>query len=152
MITTLLEPKTEVSMSDVKKFQDLWVYQAAFEAAMEIFEHSKGWPKEERYALTDQIRRASRSVCANVAEAWRKRRYPKHFITKLSHADAEAAEVQCWLEFAQACGYLSAEDAERLTRQYHRITAGLVKMMTATDKWCGPANLAREPGVLYSHN
>ena len=119
---------------------------------MEIFEASKGWPKEERYALTDQIRRASRSVCANVAEAWRKRRYPMHFITKLSHADAEAAEVQCWLEFATACSYLSAEDAERLARQYHRITAGLVKMMTATDKWCGPANLARDPDIPYSPN
>lgn len=81
-----------------------------------------------------------------------KRRYPKHFITKLSNADAEAAEVQCWLEFATACGYLSAEAAERLAWQYHRITAGLVKMMTATDKWCGPANLARDPDVPYSPN
>ena len=139
-------------MNDIKTFRDLWIYRAAFEAAMEIFEHPKGWPKEERYALTDQIRRASRSICANVAEAWRKRRYPKHFITKLSDADAEVAEVRCWLEFASACDYLSAKDTEPFTRQYHRITAGLVKMMTATDKWCGPTNLVRDPDVPYSLN
>ena len=134
----------------VKRFEELWVYRAAFEAAMEIFEASKGWPKEERYALTDQIRRASRSVCANVAEAWRKRRYPKHFVTKLSDADAEAAEVRCWLQFAEACTYLPEDAAEMLRGRYQQITSGLTKMMSDADRWCGPSHL-RDPDVLYDY-
>ena len=134
----------------VKRFEELWVYRAAFEASMEIFEASKSWPKEERYALTDQIRRASRAVCANVAEAWRKRRYPKHFVTKLSDADAEAAEVRCWLQFADSCSYLSEDAAEALRGRYHQITSGLTKMMRDADRWCGPSHL-RDPDVPYDY-
>jgi len=85
-------------------FRELRVYCQAFDAAMRIFELSKAWPMEERYSLTDQIRRSSRSVCENVAEAWRKRRYTAHFISKLSDADAEAGESQAWLDFALRCG------------------------------------------------
>ena len=81
----------------VREFKELRVYQQAYDAATEIFEHSKEWPKEETYSLTDQIRRSSRSVCANIAEAWRKRRYENHFVSKLSDADAEAAETRTWL-------------------------------------------------------
>ncbi len=88
-------------------FRDLRAYQIAFELAMEIFETSKTFPAEERYALTDQIRRASRSVCANFAEAYRKRRYPNHFISKLSDSDAENSETLVWLEFALKCNYIS---------------------------------------------
>ena len=91
----------------VKHFRELRVYQDAFGAAMTIFQLSRSWPQEERYALTDQIRRASRSVPANIAEAWRKRRYPAHFTNKLSDADSETAEIQVWLDFAHSCGYLT---------------------------------------------
>jgi four helix bundle protein len=90
----------------IKTHEDLRVYQTAFDAAIKIFELSKKFPIEERYSLTDQIRRSSRSVCANLAEAWRKRRYQAAFIAKLSDSEAEAAEVQVWLKFAVKCGYL----------------------------------------------
>jgi four helix bundle protein len=138
-------------MKDVKRFHDLWVYQSqsAFGAAMKLFDASKAWPAEERYALTDQVRRASRAVCANVAQAWRKRRYPRHFISKPSDADAEAAEVQSWLRFAHACGYLNEADYDGLKADYHRIITGLVRMMTDPDKWCGPSNLMHEPEAPY---
>src|SRR4030065_1848181 len=89
-----------------QEFKDLRVYQLAFESATLIFEVSKNWPKEERYSLTDQIRRSSRSVCSNIAEAWRKRLYVASFVSKLSDADAEAAETQVWLDLARACGYI----------------------------------------------
>ncbi len=87
-------------MALVKHFKELRVYQHAFAAATRIYRLSKRWPAEERYSLTDQIRRSSRSVCANIAEAWRKRRYPAHFVSKLSDSDSEAAETQVWLDFA----------------------------------------------------
>lgn len=81
---------------------------------MAIFEESKSFPKEERYSLTDQVRRSSRSVCANIAESYRKRRYEKHFISKLTDADAENSETQVWLDFAEACEYISGERKEKL--------------------------------------
>lgn len=133
----------------VKKVEQLRVYQQGFKAAMRIYEHSKVWPKEERYALTDQIRRSSRSVCANIAEAWRKRRYQKHFISKLSDADAEAAETRTWLRFALQCGYLEKSDFTELNQVYNRICGGLVNMMKAPEKWCGPSHLAREDDAEY---
>jgi four helix bundle protein len=89
---------------------DLIVYQKSFALAMEIFEFTKGFPKEETYSLTDQIRRSSRSVCANLAEAYRKRRYPNHFISKLSDSDTENGETQVWLEFALSCKYLDEKE------------------------------------------
>ncbi len=126
----------------IAHFRQLRVYQMAFEAAMKIFELSKIWPKEEKYSLTDQIRRASRSVCSNIAEAWRKRRYVAHFISKLTDSDSEGAETQSWLDFALRCGYISKEDYAELDQQYHSISGGLVKMMSEPEKWCGPANLS----------
>src|SRR5580765_5998776 len=102
----------------VLRHTDLDVYQKAFEMAMEIFELSKGFPREETYSLTDQIRRSSRSVCANLAEAWRKRRYQAAFISKLSDSEGEAAETQVWIEFAVKCGYLNRDQAEGLYRTY----------------------------------
>ncbi len=90
-------------------FKDLTVYKKGFSLAMEIFEMSKKFPKEETYSLTDQIRRCSRSVCTNVAEGYRKRRYPKHFISKVSDSDSENSETQVWLEFALACEYITSE-------------------------------------------
>lgn len=117
---------------------------------MRIFRLSKVWPREERYSLTDQIRRSSRSVCANVAEAWRKRRYVTHFVSKLSDADTEAAETQVWLDFALRCGYLEQADYDGLYRAYDAVCGGLVKMMADPDRWCGPAQL-REDASPYSH-
>ena len=90
-------------------FRSLIVYQKAFALAMRIFEESKSFPAEERYSLTDQIRRSSRSVCANIAEAYRKRTYPKHLVSKLSDCDAENAETQTWLDFACSCKYITEE-------------------------------------------
>jgi four helix bundle protein len=109
---------------------DLDVYKSAMTAAMQVFDHSKSFPAEERYSLTDQIRRSSRSVCANLAEAWRKRRYEAAFISKVSDAEAEAAETQVWLEFAVKCGYLDRKSAAALYKTYDRILATLVGMIT----------------------
>ncbi len=134
----------------IKRFEELRVYQMAFEAAMRIFELSKGWPKEELYSLTDQIRRASRSVCANIAEGWRKRRYQRHFISKLTDADGEAAETRVFLSFAFHCGYLEESDYVDLDKTYDRISGGLVNMMTNPEKWCGSAYLVREDGADYN--
>lgn len=91
------------------RFQDLLAYKKSFSLAMKIFEISKAFPKEETYALTDQIRKSSRSVTANISEAYRKRRYPKHFISKLTDSDAENSETQTWLEFALACKYIDGK-------------------------------------------
>nr|WP_299339307.1 four helix bundle protein [Allomuricauda sp.] len=95
-------------------FKKLLAFEKAFAVSMTIFELSKSFPKEEKYALTDQIRRSSRSVCANIAEAYRKRKYPKHFVSKLTDADAENSETQVWLEFSLACNYISFEQNEKL--------------------------------------
>jgi four helix bundle protein len=102
----------------IRTHRDLDVYKMAFEVAMQIFEKSRSFPVEERYSLTDQVRRSSRSVCANLVEAWRKRRYEASFLSKLSDAEAEAAETQVWLEFALKCGYLS----EISSKNYHPFT------------------------------
>ena len=115
--------------------QDLDVYSRAFDAAMEIFELSRRFPKHEVYSLTDQIRRSSRSVCANVAEAWRKRRYPAAFISKLSDAESEAAETQVWIQFAVRCGYLERDPAGALYQPYNQILATLVGMIKHADAW-----------------
>jgi four helix bundle protein len=105
----------------IQKHTDLDVYQKAFETAMQIFTLSKQFPKEETYSLTDQIRRSSRSVCANLAEAWRKRRYAAAFVAKLSDSENEAAETQVWLEFAVKCDYLERKQATSLYRAYDQI-------------------------------
>jgi four helix bundle protein len=122
----------------VRSHRELDVYQRAFEAAMLVFELSKGFPREETYSLTDQIRRSSRSVCANIAEAWRKRRYEKAFVSKLSDAECEAAETQVWLEFAVKCGYLDRETASELYKIYDTILNTIVGMITHSDSWTLP--------------
>jgi len=133
----------------VERFRDLRVYRDAFRAARRIYELSTNWPKVERYALTDQIRRSSRAVNANVAEAWRKRLYPKHFVSKLSDADAEAAETRSWLDFALDHGYLPQNTYDELDDRYDKIQASLVKMMDTPDRWCGPADQVREDHTDY---
>ncbi|OUL36717.1 four helix bundle protein [Nostoc sp. T09] len=122
--------------------EDLAIYQLAFETAMQIFEYSKKFPSEEKYSLTDQIRRSSRSVCANLAEAWRKRRYKAAFVAKLNDCvrvacrrQAEAAETQVWLKFAVKCQYLTVEQGRKLYGNYNQILSGLVKMITHPDDW-----------------
>lgn len=98
----------------INSAKDLKVYQEAYALAMEIFELSKTWPSEERYSLTDQIRRSSRSVCSNLREAWAKRRYEAHFASKLTDADGENSETDTWLDFAKDCGCLTGDDYDRL--------------------------------------
>ncbi|MBU2930029.1 four helix bundle protein [Winogradskyella psychrotolerans] len=110
------------------KVQDLLAYKKGFKLAMDIFQLSKEFPKEETYSLTDQIRRSSRSVCANLSEAYRKRRYPKHFISKLTDCDAENGETQTWLEFALACDYISNETYNNLLKESQDI-ANLINYM-----------------------
>ena len=139
-------------MALARHFKDLRVYQEAFKAAMKIFELSRKWPIEERYSLTDQVRRSSRAVCGNIAEAWRKRRYPSHFISKLSDADAEVAETENWLEFARACAYLAPKACGELIATYEQVSGGLVSMMSDADAWCGPSQLVREPAPAYVTN
>jgi four helix bundle protein len=102
---------------------------------MAIFEHSKAFPKEEMYSLTDQIRRSSRSVCANLAEAWRKRRYKAAFVCKLSDAESEAAETQTWLEFSVKCGYLHRDAVIPLYESYEEILKMIVAMINHPDQW-----------------
>ena len=102
---------------------------------MQIFEYSQKFPVEERYSLTDQIRRASRSVCANFAEAWRERRYKAAFVAKLSDCEAEAAETQVWIKFAVKCQYLTVEQGREIYGIYNQILSGLVKMITHPTDW-----------------
>lgn len=121
---------------DIRHFRDLDVYKRAFNAAMEIFGLTKDFPPEERFSMVDQIRRASRSVCTNVAEGWRKRRYPPVFRNKLTDAMQEASETQCWLEFARACRYITNEVFGRLDTQYEEILAMLNAMEKRSEKFC----------------
>jgi four helix bundle protein len=114
---------------------DLEVYKLAFDRAMQIFEYSKKFPLEERYSLTDQIRRSSRSVCANLGEAWRKRQYKAAFVSKLNDCTAEATETQVWIEFAVKCGYLETEIGRQLYQDYNRIIGKLINMIKHPDNW-----------------
>ena len=116
-------------------FKELIVYQKAFKVAMEIFEISKLFPKEEKYSLTDQIRRSSRSTCANIAEAYRKRRYPKHFISKLTDSDGENSETVVWLDFAKECKYIDIQNHELLTAECFEIGKLLNYMINYPDKF-----------------
>jgi four helix bundle protein len=122
----------------IKDFRELEVYKLAFAVAMEIFHLTKNFPPEERYSLSDQIRRASRSVCANLAEAWRKRRYQAVFVNKLSDAMQEAAETQTWLEFSHACGYIEQEIFSVLDSKYEQILAMLNSMEKKAASFCLP--------------
>ncbi len=122
----------------ITRHQELDVYKKAFEAAMKIFDLSKTFPKEETYSLTDQIRRSSRSVCANLAEAWRKRRYEAAFIAKLNDSEGEAAETQTWIEFAVACNYFEREPARTLYKTYDEIIGKLVTMIIKPEQWVMP--------------
>ncbi|HEY0074158.1 MAG TPA: four helix bundle protein [Abditibacteriaceae bacterium] len=120
---------------EAKGFRDLRVYRMAYETAMRIFHITKEFPKEERYALTDQIRRSSRSVAANIAEGYRKRFYAKLFVLKIAEADGEATETQVWLDMAHDCGYLSTETRDELTVIYEQIGKMLGSMMAHPERF-----------------
>jgi four helix bundle protein len=120
------------------RHQELEVYKKAFESAMKIFEITKTFTKEETYSLTDQIRRSSRSVCANLAEAWRKRRYEAAFILKLNDSEGEAAETQTWLEFAVKCGYLDRKAGREIYKEYDQVISMLISMIANPSKWVLP--------------
>lgn len=123
----------------IVRHQDLEVYKKAFDLAMRIFELSKIFPQEERYSLTDQIRRSSRSVCANLAEAWRKRRYKPAFISKLSDSEGESAETQTWIEFSVKCKYIEIQEGRDLYKGYDEVISMLVAMISNADKWVLPS-------------
>ena len=118
-------------MKNYKGFKDLTVYKKAFELAMKIYHMSKKFPKEERYALTDQIRRSSRSVCSNLAEGYRKRRYPAHFIAKITDADMENSETTVWLDFAYSCEYIDENQLKNLESDSAEIGRMLNHMMNS---------------------
>ncbi|HEY2412870.1 MAG TPA: four helix bundle protein [Pirellulaceae bacterium] len=119
----------------VVKHTDLKVYQRARAAARQVFDLTKKFPKSEQYSLTDQIRRCSRSVYGNIAEAWRKRRYPNAFICKLNDSEGEAAETQVWLEFAVECKYIDRDAAAEVYRDYDAIIGMLVNMINQPENW-----------------
>ena len=122
----------------MRGYRDLKVYQLAYKLAMEIFVESKSFPIEERYSLTDQIRRSSRSVAGNIAEGFRKRRYRNMFVSKLTDADSEATETQVWLDFANDCGYLSKERHDELIIGYEDIGKMLGSMIAKPEKFRTP--------------
>jgi len=131
-----------MSVGYARSFRDLRVYQKSREVSRAVFKLSKAFPKEEMYSLTDQIRRAARSVGAQLAEAWAKRRYEKHFVSKLTDADAEQMETQHWVGEALDCGYLSAPDATQLYSGLEEIGRMLGSMVEKADAFCGPPEAA----------
>ena len=121
---------------DIRHFRDLEVYKRSFDVAMSIFQLTKTFPQEEKYSLVDQIRRSSRSVCANLAESWRKRRYPAVFKNKITDSMMEASETQCWLEFCLACQYIKQNEFDKLDNDYEQIIAMLNSMEYNASKFC----------------
>lgn len=122
-------------MTRILSHKELDVYKLAYRLAMEIFHLSKQFPIEERYSLTSQIRRSSRSVATNISEAFRKRRYEKAFVAKLSDAEGEAAETQTWLDFARDCGYIEPIICEKYNQEYEYVLGKIVNMINSPEKW-----------------
>jgi len=122
-------------LKNIHDFKELRVYNAAMDTAMEIFRLTSGFPREEKYSLIDQVRRSSRSVCANIGEAWRKRRYRAAFIAKLSDAECEAAETQIWVEFSRKCGYLTDDTSNEINAACDYVISCIVKMIQNADAW-----------------
>ena len=121
---------------EIKHFRDLAVYRRAFKAALKIFKLTKEFPVEERYSMVDQIRRASRSVCSNLSESWRKRKYIAVFKNKITDSMMEASETQCWLEFSLACEYIEQSTFDELDREYEEIIAMLNSIENKAEKFC----------------
>jgi four helix bundle protein len=116
-------------------YKDLNVFENSMALAMEIFMVTKTFPSEEKFSLVDQMRRSSRSVCANIAEAWRRRRYKRAFISSMNNAESEANETRVWLEIAYRCGYIDVERKEVLDRQYDIVIRQIVKMIQNAESW-----------------
>ena len=116
-------------------FKNLDVYSISYQTAIEVFKISKNFPKEETYSLTDQIRRSSRSVCATIAEAYRKRVYPKHFISKMTDADAECSETLVWLDFSLDCGYIDQSTHSKIKNDYEKLGRMIGSMIKSSDKF-----------------
>lgn len=127
----------------VTTFKELLVWQNAMELSMRIFELSKSFPAAERFSMTDQIRRSSRSIAANISEAWRKRRYQAAFISKLNDSEAEAAETQTWILLAQRCCYWNLEVMEELDGRCEQILGQLVLMIDEAPRWCQTTQMRR---------
>lgn len=123
-------------MSQVKSFRDLIVYQKAYKLAMEIFEITKSFPKEEKYSLTDQIRRSSRSVTSNIAEAWAKKRYVKSFVNKLTDSLGEEYETEVWLDYSRDTKYITSLMHSELMNEYDEVRKMLISMINHPEKWC----------------
>jgi four helix bundle protein len=123
-------------MSVVNSFKDLIVYQKAYKLAMDIFEISKTFPKEEKYSLTDQIRRSSRSITSNISEAWARRKYIKSFVSKLTDSLGEEFETETWLEYSRDCKYITIEKHSELINGYDEIRKMLISIINSPDKWC----------------
>ena len=121
---------------EYRGFRDLIVYQLSYKLALEIFAHTKSYPKEELFLLTDQIRRSSRSVPANVAEAWRRRKYPKSFVNKLTDSLAEESETEVWLDFSKDLKYITFEKYKYFTSKYDEVARMLSSMIDNPDKFC----------------
>jgi four helix bundle protein len=136
----LNQPAFRAAIRGVKAHcvQDLEVYRRGFQLQQALFEASKRWPKAETYALTDQVRRASRSIGANLSEAWAKRRYPAHFLSKLTDADGELAETRHWIQSAEACAYLTPSEAESLQRAARHVGQLLGAMIAKSETFCLP--------------
>jgi four helix bundle protein len=137
-------------LQHAQSFRDLIVYQKARSVAKRIFQVTKSFPKEELFSLTDQVRRSSRSVGAQIAEAWAKRRYEKHFVSKLTDADGEQLETQHWIDMAVDCGYLSEVEVRSLNHDLSEIGRMLNSMMEKSDSFCGEySHVVREPSDSY---
>jgi four helix bundle protein len=123
-------------MTGYKGFRDLIVYQKSYKLAMEVFEVTKTYPKEEKYSLTDQIKRSSRSIPSNIAEAWVKRKYPKSFVSKLLDSLAEEAETEVWIDMSFDCKYIDDESHNSLLERYNEIAKMLNSMINTPEKFC----------------
>ncbi len=123
-------------MGQINSFRDLIVYQKAYKLAMDIFEISKEFPKEEKYSLTDQIRRSSRSVTSNIAEGWAKKKYIKHFVSKLTDALGEEHEVEVWLDYSRDCNYIDVPTHTRIMDEYEEVRKMLIHMINNPEKFC----------------
>lgn len=135
VIQEMRELENKETKHPISTYRDLDVYKMALDGAMQIFELTKKFPSEEKFSLTDQIRRSSRSVCANIGEAWRKRRYEAAWVSKLSDSETEAAETQVWLEVSLCCGYIGKAQFLELDCHYDRIIGKLVRMIDNPSPW-----------------
>ena len=136
---------TNAGFQPIDRFKELRVYRLAFEIANSVLKRSRDWPSFENYMLRQQIIRSSRSVCANIGEAWFRKSYPKHFVAKLNDAGSEAMETLVWLDFARDNGYLTEHEYQHLAGKLQHLIGGLVVMTRQPEKWCSKPKTRRKP-------